>query len=123
MNFICFVFQPGKKKFINKNEAVTFHLVHRSQKDPLIVDEDSSKHVLVEAGTQVWEQDTCTISSITHFQNLGGRRLFFSYPFPNKPLFLCPCIDRSAAYSFLSVHLLVCLSAETFKLAMLLNGK
>ena len=90
MKFICFVFQPGKKKFINKNEAVTFHLVHRSQKDPLIVDEDSSKHVLVEAGTQVWEQDTCTISSITHFQNLGGRRLFFFHTLSQKALVFMP---------------------------------
>lgn len=39
---------PGKKKkFINKKEAVTFHLVHRSQKDPLQASEEASKHVLV----------------------------------------------------------------------------
>lgn len=40
-------FKMGKKKpFINKKEAVSFHLVHRSQRDPLQADEESSKHVL-----------------------------------------------------------------------------
>lgn len=39
---------PGKKKkFIDKKSAVTFHLVHRSQRDPLQADEESSKHVLL----------------------------------------------------------------------------
>lgn len=38
-----------KKKFINKKESITFTLVHRSQKDPLLVSEGASKHVLVEA--------------------------------------------------------------------------
>ncbi|KAK3749693.1 hypothetical protein QZH41_014975 [Actinostola sp. cb2023] len=39
----------GKKKkpFIDKKAAHNFQLVHRSQKDPLQADEDSSKHVLV----------------------------------------------------------------------------
>ncbi|XP_067033172.1 protein LTV1 homolog [Acropora muricata] len=36
-----------KKPFIDKKNAVTFHLVHRSQKDPLQADEESSKHVLL----------------------------------------------------------------------------
>ncbi|KAL5021125.1 hypothetical protein ScPMuIL_000280 [Solemya velum] len=41
---------PGKKKkFIDKKNAVTFHLVHRSQKDPLQASDDASKHVLTEA--------------------------------------------------------------------------
>lgn len=40
--------QPGKKKkFIDKKSAVTFHLVHRSQRDPLQANEESSKHVLL----------------------------------------------------------------------------
>lgn len=40
------IFQ-GKKKFIDKKKAVTFHLVHRSQHDPLFVDESAPQHVLV----------------------------------------------------------------------------
>lgn len=45
-------FQPkGKaKKFIDKKNSVTFQLVHRSQKDPLIADERAPQHVLVPAG-------------------------------------------------------------------------
>ncbi|XP_063237824.1 protein LTV1 homolog [Bacillus rossius redtenbacheri] len=37
----------GKKKFIDRKSAVTFHLVHRSQQDPLINDEDAPQHVLL----------------------------------------------------------------------------
>ncbi|OWF46212.1 protein LTV1 homolog [Mizuhopecten yessoensis] len=44
---------PGKKKpFIDKKNAVTFHLVHRSQKDPLQASEEASKHVLLQAVTK-----------------------------------------------------------------------
>ena len=45
-----------KKQFIDKKSAHSFQLVHRSQKDPLQADEESSKHVLlpVDAGSQVW---------------------------------------------------------------------
>ena len=41
--------QPkGKtKKFIDKKNSVTFQLVHRSQRDPLIADEDASERVLM----------------------------------------------------------------------------
>ncbi|XP_034255174.1 protein LTV1 homolog isoform X2 [Thrips palmi] len=42
----------GKKKFIDKKNAVTFHLVHRSQQDPLVADETAPQHVLVAAGAQ-----------------------------------------------------------------------
>lgn len=38
-----------KKPFINKKNAVTFHLVHRSQKDPLAADEKAPQHVLLPA--------------------------------------------------------------------------
>ncbi|KAL2724217.1 caldesmon [Vespula squamosa] len=38
------------KKFIDKKNSVTFHLVHRSQKDPLIADETAPQRVLVPAG-------------------------------------------------------------------------
>ncbi|TNN60476.1 Protein LTV1 [Liparis tanakae] len=41
---------PRKKKsFIEKKKAVTFHLVHRSQKDPLAADEKAPQHVLLAA--------------------------------------------------------------------------
>lgn len=39
----------AKKKFIDKKNAVTFHLVHRSQQDPLAADEKAPQHVLVAA--------------------------------------------------------------------------
>lgn len=44
---------PGgkRKKFIDKKNAVTFRLVHRSQKDPLQADETAPKHVLLEKRT------------------------------------------------------------------------
>ena len=48
-----------KKKFIEKNEGVKFHLVHRSQRDPLYLDETLGDHVLMpvdpdnEAGNKV----------------------------------------------------------------------
>lgn len=44
------LFQPKtKKRFIDKKNAVTFHLVHRSQQDPLVADETAPQHVLVES--------------------------------------------------------------------------
>ncbi|XP_072906514.1 protein LTV1 homolog [Hemitrygon akajei] len=36
-----------KKSFIQKKSAVTFHLVHRSQKDPLVADEKAPQRVLL----------------------------------------------------------------------------
>ncbi|XP_037944962.1 protein LTV1 homolog [Teleopsis dalmanni] len=42
----------GKKSFIDRKNAVTFHLVHRSQHDPLVTDETAPQHVLVEATTR-----------------------------------------------------------------------
>ncbi|CAK9830405.1 Protein LTV1 homolog [Anthophora retusa] len=38
------------RKFIDKKNSVTFHLVHRSQKDPLIADETAPQRVLVPVG-------------------------------------------------------------------------
>lgn len=41
-------FQPkAKKKFIDRKKAVTFNLVHRSQRDPLAADESAPQRVLV----------------------------------------------------------------------------
>jgi protein LTV1 len=37
-----------KKPFINRKDAKHFHVVHRSQKDPLINDEGASQRVLQE---------------------------------------------------------------------------
>ncbi|KAL1005967.1 hypothetical protein UPYG_G00066260 [Umbra pygmaea] len=42
-----------KKKFINKEQAVTFHLVHRSQRDPLAADEKAPQHVLLKQKVDV----------------------------------------------------------------------
>lgn len=43
--------QPRKKKkpFIEKKKAVTFHLVHRSQRDPLAADDAAPQRVLLPA--------------------------------------------------------------------------
>ncbi|RZF37679.1 hypothetical protein LSTR_LSTR003090 [Laodelphax striatellus] len=41
-----------KKRFIDKKNAVTFHLVHRSQQDPLVTDEKAPQHVLVQQETK-----------------------------------------------------------------------
>ncbi|CAG8609852.1 7708_t:CDS:10 [Paraglomus brasilianum] len=38
----------GKKPFIDRKTAKHYHLVHRSQRDPLINDAEASSHVLVE---------------------------------------------------------------------------
>ncbi|XP_031417993.1 protein LTV1 homolog isoform X2 [Clupea harengus] len=38
-----------KKSFIDKKSAVSFHLVHRSQRDPLAADEKAPQHVLLPA--------------------------------------------------------------------------
>uniref|UniRef100_A0A3B3Z904 Protein LTV1 homolog n=1 Tax=Periophthalmus magnuspinnatus TaxID=409849 RepID=A0A3B3Z904_9GOBI len=48
---LAFYFQPHRKKksFIEKKKAVTFHLVHRSQRDPLAADEKAPQHVLLPA--------------------------------------------------------------------------
>ena len=54
--YIYILLQGKKKKqFIDKKSAHSFQLVHRSQKDPLQADEESSKHVLlpVDASIQV----------------------------------------------------------------------
>ncbi|XP_073844798.1 LTV1 ribosome biogenesis factor [Musca autumnalis] len=42
----------GKKAFIDRKNAVTFHLVHRSQHDPLVTDSEAPQRVLVEAGAR-----------------------------------------------------------------------
>ena len=49
--------QGKKKQFIDKKKAVSFLLVHRSQRDPLQADEESSKHVLLPVDTTTAEVD------------------------------------------------------------------
>ncbi|XP_067120677.1 protein LTV1 homolog [Centruroides vittatus] len=46
-----------KKKFIDKKKAITFHLVHRSQKDPLQADETAPKHVLLQSASKETKTD------------------------------------------------------------------
>jgi protein LTV1 len=41
---------PFRRKFLNKKKAITFQLVHRSQHDPLIVDDTVGERVLVPLG-------------------------------------------------------------------------
>lgn len=55
LTYIFNILQPVRKKkqFIDKKNAITFHLVHRSQKDPLQASEEASKHVLVPEGEKV----------------------------------------------------------------------
>ncbi|MFH4976604.1 hypothetical protein AB6A40_003313 [Gnathostoma spinigerum] len=45
-----------KKKWIDKKHSVTFRLVHRSQKDPLIVDDTLGEHVLQPVKTKNREE-------------------------------------------------------------------
>lgn len=60
--------QPkGKKKFIDKRNAVTFHLVHRSQHDPLAADEKAPQHVLVTAAEK---QPKVNLNQINYVINL-----------------------------------------------------
>ncbi|KAH8413834.1 hypothetical protein KR222_009134, partial [Zaprionus bogoriensis] len=42
----------GKKPYIDRKKAVTFHLVHRSQRDPLVTDETAPQRVLLEASAR-----------------------------------------------------------------------
>ncbi|KAI8433066.1 hypothetical protein MSG28_013924 [Choristoneura fumiferana] len=42
-----------KKKFIDRKKAVTFNLVHRSQRDPLAADESAPQRVLVPVNANV----------------------------------------------------------------------
>lgn len=53
--------KPGRrKKFIDKRNAVTFHLVHRSQRDPLQADDEAPERVLLPAATQKVNHQTHT---------------------------------------------------------------
>uniref|UniRef100_A0A914WWE5 Protein LTV1 homolog n=1 Tax=Plectus sambesii TaxID=2011161 RepID=A0A914WWE5_9BILA len=46
-----------KKQFVDKKTAQTFRLVHRSQRDPLIADEDAGAHVLAPVQQQTKNQN------------------------------------------------------------------
>lgn len=47
-----------RKRFVDKKNSVTFHVVHRSQHDPLITDETAPQRVLVESGNTQNKQPT-----------------------------------------------------------------
>ncbi|GAB6020533.1 hypothetical protein CHUAL_003216 [Chamberlinius hualienensis] len=50
-----------KKKFIDKKNSVTFRLVHRSQRDPLVADEAAPQHVLVQQGYSKQDRPTSSV--------------------------------------------------------------
>jgi Low temperature viability protein len=47
-NCKIFLFPMPKKQFIDRKNAKHFHLVHRSQRDPLIADDEASQRVFRE---------------------------------------------------------------------------
>ena len=51
----------AKKSFIDRKKAVTFHLVHRSQHDPLVTDETAPQRVLVEATNKSKQVNTTEV--------------------------------------------------------------
>ncbi|XP_067633639.1 protein LTV1 homolog [Eurosta solidaginis] len=53
----------SKKAFIDRKNAVTFHLVHRSQHDPLVADVTAPQRVLVESVSQ--KQSKATADPVT----------------------------------------------------------
>ncbi|XP_023295563.2 protein LTV1 homolog [Lucilia cuprina] len=54
----------GKKAFIDRKNAVTFHLVHRSQHDPLVTDAEAPQRVLVEAGARQPHKQTSELDPV-----------------------------------------------------------
>lgn len=72
--------QPkGKtKKFIDKKNSVTFHLVHRSQKDPLVADETAPQRVLVPvADTQAAKTEKKSLDSETRKKEQHKYGIYF----------------------------------------------
>lgn len=72
--------QPkGKtKKFIDKKNSVTFHLVHRSQKDPLVADETAPQRVLVPAAnTQAAKTEKKSLDSEKRKKELQKYGIYF----------------------------------------------
>jgi len=59
-----------KKKFITKENSVTFKLEDRSQCDPLILDENASKHVLVPTGRNVEYSDLSSENTVSRRKRL-----------------------------------------------------
>lgn len=56
-----------KKKFIDRKKAVTFNLVHRSQRDPLAADETAPQRVLVPVSANIpqkKEKDPVSVSFV-----------------------------------------------------------
>ncbi|KAK0171278.1 hypothetical protein PV328_009026 [Microctonus aethiopoides] len=66
------------KKFIDKNNSVTFHLVHRSQQDPLAADETAPQRVLVPVGSvQSSKSETKTIDKKKRKEEQQKYGIFF----------------------------------------------
>eukprot|EP00966_Prymnesium_polylepis_P169016 3907874-Prymnesium_polylepis.2 len=63
-----------KKQFIDRSEAATFHLVHRSQRDPKIADPDAPQRVLqpVEGRRGMSEKASQSTRAFLEEQDLGG---------------------------------------------------
>ena len=67
-----------KKPFIEKKKAVSFHLVHRSQRDPLAADETAPQRVLLppkkiydeECGQNRGSYEDCFDDDYDHLQHL-----------------------------------------------------
>lgn len=62
-----------KKKFIEKGEGVKFYLVHRSQKDPLYLDENLGEHVLMPADPDVNETLIQAVNGLNLSQNSNNK--------------------------------------------------
>lgn len=53
-----------RKSFIDKNHATTFRVLHRSQRDPLVVDDEVGQHVLHPVPTTVFVFVVITVFKI-----------------------------------------------------------
>ena len=60
-----------KKPFIEKNEGIKFYLVHRSQKDPMFLDESLGEHVLVPADPDTNQK---LVEAVNGLQLTGTKR-------------------------------------------------
>ena len=80
--------QPGRKKkaFIDKKNAVTFHLVHRSQKDPLQADEDAPQRVLLPSARKA---PVSNIFSLVFLGFVFQEQLYFNETTQNTT---CRCV-------------------------------
>lgn len=71
--------QPKKNTipFIDKKKSVSFQLVHRSQKDPLVVDESAPQRVLLQINKHNDHDEDRKSSSKTQGKASGDYQIFF----------------------------------------------